>query len=177
MPAKRYTKSRYRGIPSTGRVLAIDPGTTESAAVAIDDGVIMWMDILPNRALLYELPSLGYYPLAIEMVASYGMPVGETTFETVLWIGRFIQEHGGEYCKVYRNRAGDLPSVKMHHCHDSRAKDGNIRQAIIDRFPPLGGGQTPQIGTKKQPGPLYGIRSHLWAALAVALVWLDIIER
>jgi hypothetical protein len=41
-----------------------------------------------------------------------------------------------------------------------RAKDANIRQALIDK---LGA-----VGTKKAPGPLYGISGHLWAALAVA---------
>jgi hypothetical protein len=47
--------------------------------------------------------------------------------------------------------------------------DKHVRQAILDRFPGTGGGKTPQIGTKKQPGPLYGVKGHMWAALAVAL--------
>ena len=42
-----------------------------------------------------------------------------------------------------------------------RAKDGNVRQALID----LIGEQ----GTKKNKGPTYGISSHSWAALAVAV--------
>ena len=63
--------------------------------------------------------------------------------------------------------------VKLHLCKDSRAKDANIRQALLDRFPATGGGKTPQIGTKAQPGPLYGIKSHLWAALGVAVTFAD----
>jgi hypothetical protein len=42
-----------------------------------------------------------------------------------------------------------------------RAKDANIRQALIDKIGPQ--------GTKAQPGPTYGIKSHSWAALAVAV--------
>lgn len=29
--------------------------------------------------------------------------------------------------------------------------------------------KTIQVGTMKQPGPLYGMSSHVWSALAVAL--------
>ncbi len=29
------------------------------------------------------------------------------------------------------------------------------------------------IGKKAAPGPLYHVKSHLWAALAVALAWHD----
>jgi hypothetical protein len=42
-----------------------------------------------------------------------------------------------------------------------RAKDANIRQALLDLIGPQ--------GTKAQPGPTYGIKSHTWAALAVAV--------
>ena len=37
----------------------------------------------------------------------------------------------------------------------------NIRQALLDLIGPQ--------GTKKAPGPTYGVRSHEWAALAVAV--------
>jgi hypothetical protein len=51
--------------------------------------------------------------------------------------------------------------VKLHLCGSARAKDPNIRQALLDRFGP--------VGTKKAPGPLYGVKSHIWSALAVAV--------
>ena len=51
--------------------------------------------------------------------------------------------------------------VKQFLCHSARAKDGNIRQAIIDRLGPP--------GVKSAPGVTYGISKHLWSALAVAL--------
>lgn len=41
--------------------------------------------------------------------------------------------------------------------------------ALLDLFPRTGGGATPQIGTKAKPGPLYGVSSHAWAALGVAV--------
>jgi hypothetical protein len=54
--------------------------------------------------------------------------------------------------------------VKMHLCGNSRAKDGNIRQALIDR---LGA-----PGKKKAPGPTFGVVADQWQALALAVtVW------
>jgi hypothetical protein len=59
--------------------------------------------------------------------------------------------------------------VKLHLCGSPRAKDANIRQALLDRY----GGKEKAIGSKHQRGPLYGIRSHLWAALAVAVTYQE----
>ena len=69
--------------------------------------------------------------------------------------------------QVYRK------DVKMHLCGSMRAKDTNIRQAIIDRYPASGGGKCPQIGTKKEPGPLYGVSKDIWSALAVAITYSE----
>jgi len=97
--------------------------------------------------------------VAIEMVASYGMAVGAPVFETCVQIGRFIEVAGPE-------AAGTVHLVfqkqtRMHLCGSMRAKETNIRQALLDRFGP--------VGTKKAPGPLYGVKSHIWSALAVAV--------
>lgn len=94
--------------------------------------------------------------LAIEMIASYGMPVGREVFETCVWIGRFIEAWGGTYAmtRVTRNE------VKNHLCGSSKAKDSNIRQALIDLFGPP--------GKKSDPGPTFGLSGDMWAALGVA---------
>lgn len=148
---------------------AIDPGPSNSAILRYDlehpSEPISAALILPNQDVLHELSAYGGHAV-IEMVASYGMAVGKDVFETVYWIGRFA-ERAPSHDRIFRL------DCKMHLCHDSRAKDTNIRQALIDRFPATGGGRTPQVGTKTQPGPLYGIKSHLWAALAVAVTWSD----
>jgi hypothetical protein len=60
-------------------------------------------------------------------------------------------------------------TVKAHLCRSAKAKDSNVRQALIDLF----GGKENAIGTKKTPGPLYGISGDVWAALAVAVTWYD----
>lgn len=149
------------------RILAIDPGPVESAWVHYDSDEhrVVGCGIEGNEQRLSALRfNMGCDLLAIEMIASYGMAVGKSVFDTCVWIGRFVQAWVPRpWHYVYRL------DVKMVLCHDSRAKDANIRQAIIDCFPATGGGACPQVGTKKQPGPLYGISKDMWSALAVAL--------
>ena len=153
-------------------LLAIDPGPEKSAWLDYDTDAkqVVAAGIQENDMVLNlcdRAPKHCHY-LAIEMIASYGMAVGASTFETCVWIGRFIQAFGMcDYDLAYRK------DIKLHLCGSLRAKDANVRQALIDRFPATGGGKTPQVGTKKQPGPLHGIKSHLWSALAVAVYWAD----
>lgn len=146
-------------------ILAIDPGCSQSAYVLLSDGTPIRHAKIPNTELLsfvrHGWPLDG--PLAIEMVASYGMAVGKEVFETVLWIGKFAEawEHrGGTVQLIYRR------DVKLFHCQTSRANDSNIRAALIDRY---GGNRERAIGVKRAPGPLFGIRADEWSALAVAL--------
>ena len=62
--------------------------------------------------------------------------------------------------------------MKLALCGSARAKDANVRQAIIDRFAGVGG-KAVAVGTKKNPGPLYGISNHKWSALALCITWID----
>jgi hypothetical protein len=138
-------------------ILAIDSGTDQSAFVQYDERKKQIMDhgILPNPEMRQILIGREYDLVSLEMIASYGMPVGATTFKTCVWIGRFIELARTPIRLVYRK------DIKMYLCGSMRAKDGNVRQALID----LLGTQ----GTKKDKGPTYGISSHSWAALAVAV--------
>lgn len=149
-------------------ILAIDPGPTESAYLAYDGEKPYGMDILSNEEMVRKI--LDYYHcehMAIEGVACYGMAVGKEVFDTCIWIGRFIQQWSPlkpcDWSLVYR------PEVKLHLCHSARAKDPNVRQALLDKF----GGKEKAIGKKATPGPLYGVRSHVWSALAVAVTYYE----
>lgn len=155
------------------RILAIDPGTTASAWVVWDGHDIFAHGKDPNERVLsmilrHDINGSWVAACVIEMVASFGMPVGAEVFETVYWIGRFAQAFDSStplqcipsaVTRITRNE------IKNHLCHSSRAKDANIRQAIIDRLGPP--------GTKKTPGGTYGISGDVWSALAVALTWWD----
>jgi hypothetical protein len=154
-------------------ILAIDPGDQKSAYCLIDAETRRpsAYGIAPNNELLELLRDDGWNPdrVAIEMIASYGMSVGANVFETCVWIGRFAQAIA-DHVLVEPQLIKRLP-VKMHHCHSAKAKDTNIRQALIDRFAP--GARNGGKGTKAEPGWFYGFADDIWAAYAIAVYVAD----
>ena len=150
-------------------ILGIDPGTTKSAWVLWDNEKedIILRSIDENAHLAGRFTGLCKEfqdaEIAIEMVASYGMAVGKEVFETCVWIGVFLEALMADIPSrhfVYRK------DVKLNLCESVKAKDANIRQALIDRFG--------DPGSKKNPGKLYGVSKDLWSALAVAVTYSDI---
>lgn len=154
------------------KVYAIDPGYEQSALVVFDGQAVVNHQTVPNAQLLDEISDRtrsAQHVLVIEQIASFGMPVGEEVFETVFWSGRFAQAWEGYHATMPVDRL-KRHAIKMHLCGNTRAKDANIRQALLDRFGP---GKERAIGRKAAPGPLYGISGDEWAALAVAVTWWD----
>jgi hypothetical protein len=151
-------------------IVAVDPGTEQSALVIYNPVEKEVTDhcIGPNDTILAELLGLqasgAKSVLVVEQIESFGMAVGAETFRTVWWAGRFHQ--------AWKGAAYQLPrrAVKLHLCYSARATDANIRTAILDRFGP---GKEKAIGKKSAPGPLFGLKGHEYAALAVALTWAD----
>jgi hypothetical protein len=143
-------------------ILAIDPGSAQSAWLQYDGTKPGAFGISANDVLVRALRTGGLPDVVvIEKVESYGMAVGAEVFDTVLWAGRFAEAAHRVPVVLLPRRA-----VKLALCGDSRAKDTNIRQALLDRF----GGST-AIGRKATPGPLYGISRDAWSALAIAVTY------
>lgn len=151
-------------------VFAIDPGPTKSALVVFD-GIVKHHEHSDNYSILRSLRrevKTGTQVLVVERIASMGMAVGQEVFTTCEWSGRFIEgwagEDGAPWAQVKRHE------VKQTLCGNQRAKDPNIRQALIDRFGP---GKEIAIGKKASPGPLFGLAGDEWSALAVAIAWWE----
>lgn len=150
-------------------ILAIDPGCTESAYAILDRNLKpVEFDKIENSWLLAKLMdnefTNKFQHFVIEMVASYGMPVGKEVFETCVWIGKFDQAlFGKNKTRKFIYRKTD---VCMNLCHATKAKDANIRQALIDRFGP--------VGTKRNPGWFYGFRADIWSAYAIGVTYADL---
>lgn len=145
-------------------ILAIDPGPVHSAYVVLDRVTLKPLEFkkVDNEILLDVIDQWNIEHFALEMVASYGMAVGKEVFETVYWIGRFWQKASNPSYKqlIYRK------DEKMNLCGSMRAKDSNIRQALIDRFG--------VVGTKGNKGWFYGVKSDIWAAVAVGVTYSDL---
>lgn len=148
-------------------IFAIDPGNIQSAYVILDDNLKPVMfEKLDNEMLLQMIyRSIGDQRLehfVLETIASYGMAVGQEVFETCWWSGRFWEASLfiPNMKKVYRKE------VKLNLCHSARAKDGNVIQALKDRF----GGR----GTKSSPGWFYGVKADAWQAYACGVSYADL---
>lgn len=168
-------------------ILSIDPGNTYSAYSLLNNdlkpikfGKVLNEELLEiiNEILILERQEDGRLKpnikhVAIEMVASYGMAVGKDVFETCVWIGRFYQAITEQALIepkfIYRKEE------TLNLCNSMRAKDSNIRQALIDRFAKhdFKNGK----GTKKNPDWFYGFKADIWAAYAVGVTFHDMYLR
>jgi len=142
-------------------ILGIDPGTTESAYLVMNSQTkeICYFKKVKNEEIIKLINETHFDIIAIEGIVSYGMPMGNDTIQTVFWLGRFyentIKFQPNTICLILSRQ-----DIKMTICKTvAKVNDGNIRQALIDKYGPQ--------GTKPKPGPLYGIAGDIWSALAV----------
>lgn len=153
-------------------ILGIDTGSTETGVCLIEKNTCkpLFFGKIKNT----ELFSLFFEPIkdylidcevAYEQFKNYGMPMGDSTINSIQWNGRILQhliEHYVDEQYVY-------PIMRVEEkiciCNSMKAKDSNIRQALIDRFG--------EVGTKKNPGFFYGFKKDIWSAYAVAITHLE----
>lgn len=156
------------------KLLAIDPGTSQSAYVVFDTvrKIPLHNGTLPNRTLQSGLarkpPMLGSDCMAIEQVTGSGMIAGNEIFETAYWSGVFCQawEQSTElpFMRIPRQ------TVKKHVLGKAAGNDKDVTAALITFY----GGKDSAIGTKALPGPMASIKSHERSALAVAIAFCKI---
>ena len=176
-------------------ILAIDPGNIESAFVIMDTETLRPLHIgkMENEAIIKHVHSLlmllftiamtnndqFHCDLVIEMIASYGMPVGAEVFDTAVWIGDFRRE--ALRSNLITNITSETFEAKKYYvyrreekltlCGSPKANDANIRQALVDRF--ARGETNSGKGTKKKPGWFYGFHSDIWQAYAVGVTYAE----
>jgi len=156
-------------------VIGIDPGEKKSALVVLQkregkNWTITIKDIMPNtivkkmvQACLQLSPGPGKY-IVIEKMVNYNQKVGASVFSTVEWVGRFkecfeLEPNCTEVISMPRK-----PAVG-HLCDFGHDGDKEVREALIKRFG--------DPGTKAKPGVLYEFSNHTWAALAIAVTYID----
>lgn len=163
--------------------VGIDPGPRES-------GVVVWHKCPKASEILYrkvtenewvvgacllgdglDVPRRccpeGKAVVVIEEIVLY-QRVSMDVRDTLIWTGRFV-----EGIERFRRETDPAPvfipvsQINRHLCPGVRSPgDSGIRAALIDRLGPP--------GTKKNPNPItYGLKSHLWRALALIVVEMD----
>lgn len=151
-------------------ILSIDAGTTVSgfAIISFPFSLVRFGKI-SNEELRSIVLNETYDVLVYEKFQSMGMPVGASTFESVEWNGVYrecARSRGIPIKTVYRKEEKEIL------CGSLRAKDGNIRQALIDRYArhDLKNGK----GTKANPDVFYGVSKDVWAAIAVGVTYYEL---
>src|SRR5690606_3861022 len=136
--------------------VALEPGPVQSGFALYAGERVLRSGVLPSCDLLRIVADDNSDVLAIEKIVSYGNIVNNDTFDTCEWIGRFQQAWAcpGEVVKVKRLRVKQALGLKGA----AKDKDGNAA---------LRSARGPK-GTKKAPGPTFGVAGHAWAALGVA---------
>jgi hypothetical protein len=154
-------------------LLALDPGTRATGYVVMTRDRVQDAGHLPNPQVLAMVRDHAG-PIACETIEARGMPLGQDTLTTNVWIGRYWQA-ADERSLWF---TGLKPSeVNVCLCGSTRASDASVRRALIDRFGPE---VVDAVGTRRAPGPLYRVKGHAghgWAALAVGIAWLDTVGR
>jgi len=155
-------------------ILAIDPGSTHSGVCLMNSSNYRPLKHgkIPNESF-FELEVGDGVPgrvlVVIEETQNYGMPAGRDLRDTIRWSGRLQQHfvsHGFTVEYVPRT------TVKLVLCNTPKAKDGNVVQALVDRFAP--GQANKGKGTKGNPGWFHGFANDAWQAYALGVAAIDL---
>jgi hypothetical protein len=147
-------------------VIGIDPGSKESAIIGWNGKKILFHAHANNSNILWEIemtvPKADDCFMIIELPTLYqSQPMGKDIVQTVLWCGIFHHAFG-----MGRSTFVKRPDVVLYFTGRRNENKAAVNLAIRDRI----GGK----GTKKEPGPLFGITGqHKMDALAIAVMSFD----
>ena len=147
-------------------VLAVDPGPTTSGVVVYDGKRVLYAaknDTIADVYALIEDNPHGADLVACERVQSYGI-AGASLLRTAEVYGAICRTASVSrliFTGIYRRDVCNALHVT------GKGRDQQVRQRMIEMH---GGSKAEAIGTKRAPGPLYGVTSHAWQALGLAVV-------
>lgn len=155
-------------------IVGIDPGSEVSGAVVWDGEKLLDHRIASNEEIINWLPTyldrcVIEYTKPYVMKTAKGAPFApEQIAMTNIVIGRMMQRwyESRRHAPTLMSRHEVLKNLQANK-RNGGTRDSQVIKALTERF----GGK----GTKANPGPLYGIKSHEWNALAVAVTHLDLL--
>ena len=140
-------------------IFAIDPGTDQSGYVRYD-GKVLQSGVMDNYDLLQIVKDDNSDVLAVELIVAQGAPVGQSTFGTCIWSGRFCQAWGSPDEVMWIPRREVKRALGLPGSSNDAKVNAKLQQVIGPK------------GTKSAKGPTFGVSSHAWAALGVAFTAL-----
>ncbi len=155
---------------NTGKILCVDPGAKYSGVAYLENGALKYSESqMNNYELISRLECLsGKGAVAMEEFESWKLRINQATFKAIFWSGRFFEASAWPVGLYTRKEV----KIFMLGSVGVGSTNAAIRKAVLSLYPKTGGGQTPQIGTKRKPGPLYGLSGHAVQALAVGIVMI-----
>lgn len=168
------------------RLLAVDPGTNKSAYCMMTESCMpISAGDVDNDTVLRLVEEGEYDRMAIECMESRaGAMIGKSTYETCIWIGRFMQvamQRGKPVAKVYRSEEKSLliPSKKnkLPPLPEGigATTDAKIRASLIAKYAKHD--KKNGKGTRHDKDVFYGFQGDMWAAFAVGVVHLDKVKK
>lgn len=169
------------------RILAIDPGDVWTGWVLLQDGeTVLDAGVTNERDLLLPLARLtgqrcwweprgkafaARVPIDVDLVVieniepRFGQTQGWEVFNTARFVGRMEEAFRPLPVRLL-TRSGVLGALGIVTRRKKKTDpkvnaDSAVRALLIDRW---------GTGSEKKGGPLYGVTSHAWQALAVAVV-------
>jgi hypothetical protein len=146
------------------QIIAIDPGPELCGLVLYGNGRVLMSHkaITVGDALAFLNDWRKPPHVALERVQSYGIAGGDLlrTAEVMGELRRRALDNGMTVSLHYRREVLQALDVT-----GKGGRDTLVRHRLIEMH---GGTKALAIGKKADPGPLYGVTSHAWAALAVA---------
>lgn len=177
------------------KIFAVDPGSEHSGWVVYDASarrVLAAGNETPNLEVASAAFHHGFGAvgasrihgidgdkiMAIEVVQPMGQPLYGTVVQTAVWTGRMIEAfkspaRGSEWFAWNPPLEIRRTEVKRRLLGSTKGSDAQVTAVLCDIH---GGSRPAAIGTIKKPGPLYTVKGHAWAALAVAVVAADIVN-
>jgi len=149
-------------------IIAVDPGPETCGLVAYcpDRQQVTYANAAEPVADVLEVLTTWHPPgcdVYIERVQSYGIAGGSLlrTSEVVGRLWQAARSAGRPVRLIYRREV-----LRALDVTGKGNRDTLVRHRLIEQF---GGTAKAAKGTRAAPGPLHGVSSHSWAALAVAI--------
>lgn len=155
-------------------ILGLDPGTTSTGVVIYDceKAIVTYaageMDNEQVRDGFLDdiwVEGHGVNRFVIETMSPRGLSLGKDTMRTIRWTGRFEELCYQSLGRVELMQRDTIKRVLLGRTN-LPAPDSKIRQLLVDEVGPK--------GTKKAPGPTFGVSKHAWQALGA--VWAHLYQ-